>query len=38
MAAVALTTTLGAEEFERFPNRLVTVNDFTELSPALLSH
>lgn len=36
MAAVALTTSLPAADFDAFPNRVATVNDFTELDPALL--
>jgi beta-phosphoglucomutase-like phosphatase (HAD superfamily) len=36
MAAVALTTTLDAQAFGHFPNRIATVNDFTALDPALL--
>lgn len=36
MAAVALTTTLDAQAFGHFPNRIATVSDFTALDPALL--
>ena len=36
MPAIALTTTLSADAFSAFPNRIATVSDFTALDPALL--